>query len=247
MNILDSRSIEEWLGDRVDAVGVAPVERFAGAPDERRPDRLLEGAKSVVVLARALPRGSFHSPEGFYFTHGVYHTNFRELDLIGLDLARRLESAGHLAVVVPAYAPVMVREGRVWGLLSLKHAAVLAGLGSFSRSGLVCNETFGTLLRFSAVITTAPLEGSPLIEYNPCPPGCDGCREACPGGALDGDAFDRAACSSESIAHAIFRLALAQDRSPENLELVLNTAGYNYWLKCVECQRLCPLNAGRGG
>ena len=233
----------EWLAGRVDASGIAPVDRFVEAPREHHPSYLLEGAKSVVVTGRAIPRGIFHSPAyGLHLLHRASHSAYNELDSLGLKLAIRLESEGDLAVVVPAYAPLTVSDSGTRGLLSLKHAAVLAGLGSIGRSGLVYKEDFGSLLRFGAVVTTAALGGSPLVDSDPCPAGCTACADACPEGALAPDFFNKVACALKT-SHSIFQLTMAQDRSPANRELVLNTAGYNYWLNCSECQRVCPLNS----
>ena len=72
-----------------------------------------------------------------------------------------------------------------WGILSLKHAAVKAGLGMFGRSGQVYHPRYGSLLRFGAVVTDAELPGDPLLEKDPCPPKCNVCRTSCPAGAFD--------------------------------------------------------------
>lgn len=240
---LTDTGIVEWLGERVEAVGFSPVERFGEAPEAHHPTRLLEGARSVIVLARAIPAGIFKSPDsGLYFLHRSYHTTYSELDSLALDLTRRIESAGELALPIPAYAPLTVEESGIWGLLSLKHAAVSAGLGAFGRNELVFNEKYGSRLRFGAVVTTAGLEPSPLVDGEPCPPGCTACFKSCPFNAFEGGRFDKRVCGPSAFFHSIYPLACASDRSAENREMVYNTAGYNYWIKCIECMRVCPLN-----
>jgi epoxyqueuosine reductase QueG len=243
MDTKTANGTAEWLGERVDLVGFAPVERFEGAPEAHHPARLLQGARAVVVLARDVPAGIFHSPDyGLYLLHRSYHTTYSELDSLALDLSRHLESAGELAVPVPAYAPLRVEDTGIWGLLSLKHAAVLAGLGVQGRNELVFNDRYGSRLRFAAVVTTAELEPSPRVEGDPCPPGCTACFKSCPFNAFEGGSFKKAICGPSAFGHSIYPLALATDRSAENREMVFNTAGYNYWIKCLECQRVCPIN-----
>ncbi len=48
-----TREVKEFAKTQLgaDLVGVAGVDRFAGAPDGHRPDELLPGAKSVIVMA----------------------------------------------------------------------------------------------------------------------------------------------------------------------------------------------------
>jgi len=45
---------------------------------------------------------------------------------------------------------------------------------------------------------------------------------------------------SYTIRHAIYPLALRDEAGQRNIETVINTAGYNYWLKCDECIKACP-------
>jgi epoxyqueuosine reductase QueG len=156
-------------------------------------------------------------------------------------MANRLEAHGYLAAQVPSYAPVVYHGKEPWGILSLKHAAVLAGLGAFGRNGLLFHPEHGSLLRLAAVITSARIPGDPIIE-EPCPPECDACHEACPAGAFQNGAFDKAICLRYTIRHAIYPIALRDPRGLKNIETIFNTAGYNAWIKCYECQKACPKN-----
>lgn len=232
-----------WLGERVDAFGFAPVERFEGAPGEHHPGRICRDAATVIVYGVAVPRAVFTSPAyALHLLQRSYHTSYSYLDQVGLALSRLLEELGHPAVVIPAYAPLVFHGLEPWGLLSLKHAAVQAGLGSFGTSGMVYHPRFGSLLRLGAVVTAAPLPGNPKREVEPCPPGCNACREICPSGAYAEGSFQKMVCLGHSIKHGIYRHVLTDDYGRENLEMVINTTGYNYWIDCTECQRVCPLN-----
>ncbi|MDI6874682.1 hypothetical protein [Candidatus Solincola sp.] len=238
--------VSGWLEERVDAFGFAPVERFGEAPGEHHPSRICRDAATVIVYGVTVPRTVLTSP-GYtlHLLQRAYHTSYSYLDQVGLALSRLLEELGHPAVVIPAYAPLVFHGLEPWGLVSLKHAAVQAGLGSFGRSGMVYHPRFGSLLRLGAVVTAASLPGSPEKGEEPCPPGCNACRERCPAGAYAVGSFQKMACLGYSVKHGIYRHVLTDDYGRENFEMVVNTTGYNYWLSCTECQRVCPLNAGK--
>jgi epoxyqueuosine reductase QueG len=105
------------------------------------------------------------------------------------------------------------------------------------------NPTYGTLLRPGAVVTSAEFPGDPVIQDDPCPEKCDACIKACPSGALHKDGpFKKMDCLGYLVKHAIYPLALKTEKGLEQIERVINTAGYNYWLTCNECLRVCPSN-----
>jgi epoxyqueuosine reductase QueG len=102
------------------------------------------------------------------------------------------------------------------------------------------------MLRLGAVVTSAALAGDPVVEEDPCPEGCSACREACPAGAFGDGGFRKMACLSHTIRHGIYPLALKDEVGRKNIEMIINSAGYNYWLKCDECLKVCPRNRRNG-
>jgi epoxyqueuosine reductase len=242
-------SLIGWLGERVDAVGFAAVDRFDEAPEKHHPSRICKDARTVIVLGKNVPRGMLRSPEySLYFLHRTYHSVYPELDALGLSLCNWIESRGdHLAVPIPAFAPLVFEGVEPWGILSLKHAAVRAGLGRLGRSGCVYHPQYGAMLRLGAVVTSAVLPPDPMLEGDPCPPRCRACFQACPAKAFDWQGrFDKLRCLAYTVKHAIYPLALQGDDALKNLERVNNTAGFNYWLTCNECLKVCPNNRPSG-
>jgi epoxyqueuosine reductase len=237
-------AIKQFIRDSgADAVGFASVDRFDGADEAHHPAAVCARAKAVVVIGKTMPRGVLRSPRySLHSMHRSYHTLYPYLDDVALRLSCLIEERGHYAVPVPSYAPLVYRGAEPWGILSLKHAAVRAGLGSFGRTGLVYNSRFGSLLRFSAVVTDAEIEPDAVSDTNPCPDGCRACAKACPSGAIGESGFDKMKCMLHTIRHGIYPLALKDETGIKNIEIILNTAGYNYWLKCNECLKVCPLN-----
>jgi len=239
------QAIVNHLGARVSAIGFAPVDRFAEAPEKHHPANICKGAQTVVVFGIQVPRGIFRSPDyNLYGLHRSYHTVYRQLDEISLGLCNFIETQERrTAVMVPSYAPMVFHDFEPWGLLSLKHAAVQAGLGAFGRSGQMYHPTYGARLRLAAVVTDAELPGDPVIDEDPCPKKCRACQQSCPASAFDdnGD-FQKMTCLPHTIKHAIYPLALKEENARQHIERVVNTAGYDYWLDCDECVKVCPNN-----
>ena len=164
---------------------------FASADDYRSPrspalDTIFPGARSLVLMAyREL--ASCESPDMFIAQNGRYDLmefargcNYR--------LARFLDREyGARAMTVPVSYPMeMSRATRgTVGQVSLRHAAVAAGLGTFGRHNLVVHPRFGSRVVFSAVLTDLDLPSDGPRADNPCTD-CGLCVERCPGRALDG-------------------------------------------------------------
>lgn len=240
------KEIKNWMDGKVDAVGFAPVDRFTEAPENHHPERMLQRAKTVIAYGRLIPRGVTRSPAyGKHFLHRSYHTVYPYLDELGYALCNNLEAeTGCLAVQTPSYLPMVFHDMEPWGVLSLKHAAEKAGLGAFGRSGQLYHPKHGALLRWGAVITTAEIEGDPLANDMPCPEDCTACIKACPVSAIKDECekFEKMTCLTHSIKHAIYPLALKSEEGLKRIERVINTAGYDYWMECFSCVKVCPLN-----
>lgn len=243
------QEIIQNLAGKVDAIGFAPVERFDNAPEQHHPSQVCKNARTVIVFGKAVPRGMIHSPAyNLFIMHRAYHSTYPYLDELALMLSNWIEGKGrHLAVPIPSYAPMVFHGREPWGIVSLKHAAVEAGLGIFGKNGLMHHPIYGTLLRLGAVITSADMPGDPKLEGSPCAEKCSACLKACPSKALRDDAsFKKMTCLGHTIKHAIYPLALQTPEGMQQIERVVNTAGYNYWLACDTCLKVCPNNSGKG-
>jgi len=71
-------------------------------------------------------------------------------------------------------------------MLSLRHAAVAAGLGEFGWHSIVITPKYGTRNRFAAILTTAELEPDPLYDGAALcnPKTCGVCSGICPNGCI---------------------------------------------------------------
>ncbi len=245
MNEILKESIVGFLEGKVSAVGFASIDRFDAAPEAHHPAQACKDAQTVIVYGIPVSRGIFSSPAyNLHLLQRSYHTVYRHLDEISLHLCNHIESQGRFrAVGVPSYAPLVFHEFEPWGIISLKHAAVQAGLGAFGRSGLMYHPEHGALLRLAAVVTDVAMEADPVNDTMPCPEKCGACHQKCPSKAFSeaGD-FAKMTCMGHTIKHAIYPLALKDEQGLKHIERVINTAGHDYWLACDECLKFCPLN-----
>ena len=217
------KAIAIQLGAR--ECGIAPVERFQEAPAGFRPRDIYPACQSVVVFLKEMPEEAILLDNPIPYTHAAYQL-YGELDRLGMDLCRRLEAAGLHAVPVPTDTPYLHWEperSHGMGILSLRHAAVRAGLGVLGRNTLVIHERFGNMVYVGAILTNAALQPDPMIEEEACPPGCSVCLDSCPAGALDGTTVNQALCRKQSFF-----------KTPRGFDLYA----------CNLCRRNCPLRLG---
>lgn len=163
---------------------------FASAADYRSPkspplETIFPGARSLVLLAyREL--ASCESADMHIAQNGRYDLmefargcNYR--------MARFLDREyGARAMTVPVSYPMEMSRATMGtiGQVSLRHAAVAAGLGTFGRHNLVVHPRFGSRVVFSAVLTDLDVPSDRPLAVNPCTD-CRLCVERCPGRALD--------------------------------------------------------------
>lgn len=171
-------------GLEIDDVG------FAAASEYRSPlspplESIFPGVRSIVVLAYK-ELDSCDSPDLHIAMSG-------RMDLMEFSrscnykVGRHLEKRfGGRAMTVPASYPMVQNEetkGAV-GQVSLRHAAVAAGLGAFGSNNLVVHPRFGCRIVFTAILTDLEIPADPPVARNPCTE-CGLCVRGCPAKALD--------------------------------------------------------------
>lgn len=216
------------LAAGADVCGFAGIERFQGAPQGFSPADLYPACQTAVVFGIALPKGLLAVSPRLVYQHFNELVN-AQIDALALRLALALEDRyGCKAVPVPCDSPYEYwdaerMEGR--GLISMKHAAVCAGLGTLGKNTMLMNRTFGNLLNIGAVLTDLALPSDPLAE-SICISGCTKCVDSCP-------------------AHAIRSGAVAQDLCRAHTYAQKTARGYET-TECNLCRTVCPLAFGLG-
>jgi len=241
----------------VDIVGIAPVERFKGAPEGYRPTDLMKSARNVVVFGiRNLWPVVGSSPSYVYSKMGYYFLN-RYLDRIAYDLGRFLDDRDFAALplgAAQALRLIMTNEPggskeRFQGIFSLKHAAEQAGLGLIGKSTLLITPQYGPRVRLGALITDAPLLPDPLLQDMVCCSNCCICVETCPTKAInDRDHFDQMKCFMEGKERAVLnkkRLESIRKAMKEDIVAfdarAISAAGYVGRSCGLYCMKVCPI------
>lgn len=183
------------LEQGLDLVGVANIERFAGAPVAMHPATIFPEARSVIVVGKRILRGGWRGieegtwwPSYTYFDyHGLLNTLFIPLPLY--EVACFIEDHGWEAV--PYYPGVPesqeprepLRPGSVPPNvhLAIRIAATAAGLGEMGWSKVFLSRRFGPRQRLHAIITDLPLEPDPLVPPGTICDRCMACAQGCPG------------------------------------------------------------------
>ena len=142
--------------------GVADPDQFTAAPEGRRPNDLLPGAKSVIVIGGAKPRaGDWASPK---FQHMELSSTNDRVTAIAMKLSHTIEREfGYYAITTPPG----VDEGQQ-PFLSISLAAELAGCGTKSLAGTILNTDHG-FVYLAAVISTLPLPYDKPLQTPVCP------------------------------------------------------------------------------
>jgi epoxyqueuosine reductase QueG len=217
------KAIVAGLG--ADLCGIAPAERFSGAPEGFRPTDIYRDARSVVVFARRLPAQILFADNPVPYSR-INNLMAEECDRLALELSLRLERAGVGAVAIPSDDPYEYWESeRRYGraILSLRHAGHLAGLGVLGKNTLLVNRDLGNMIQLGAVLVDAALEGDTVLDFDPCPPGCSLCMDECPKGALDGTTVNQTTC--------------------REISCYVNERGFVI-KKCNTCRSICPNSLG---
>lgn len=219
----DIRKIFLRLGATI--CGVANIDRFADAPDGFGPDDIFPACRSVIVFGLAVPKGTtMVSPRLIYKQFSEIAKN--ELDRISYHAALEIErSYGDRAVPVPCDGPydswdAEKLEGR--GLISMRHAAVCAGLGALGKNTMLLNPRYGNAINIGAVLTDIDLRSDDTAE-SICIPECHKCIDSCPAGAISGKSIIQKLCRTNTY--------------------TTNARGFEI-TNCNTCRTVCPMRFG---
>ena len=221
-----SRAIKKSISQYgADICGVASAARFANAPKGFHPCDVYPDCRSVVVFASRFPLSTLQAKTNAPYTL-VRNRMVDKLDGISFCVSDELETEGVASVAIPSAEPYDYWDadrthGR--GILSLKHAGVLAGLGVLGKNTLLLNDRFGNMIWLGAILVSIDLEPDPIASYEGCTSECRLCIDACPQQALDGITIDQKSCRQRSISH---------------------TPGGGWVLSCNICRKICPYHDG---
>lgn len=208
-----------------DVCGIANIDRFKNAPQGFSPIDIFEGCKSVIVFGIALPKGITKVDSRLIYGH---FNSFicQKADEISLLGAKKIEERFKaLAVPVPCDAPYDFwdKENMIGkGLISMKHAAVLSGIGEIGKNSLLINPKYGNLLTVGAILTDLDLQSDELCE-DICIKSCTKCLDNCPVNAIQHGTVNQKLCRITSYSKT--------ERGFDTVE-------------CNMCRVICPMRFG---
>jgi epoxyqueuosine reductase len=217
---------EMSLSAGADVCGFANIDRFVDTPTGYSPLDIYKDCKSVLVLGVAIPRGlSLVNPQLIYGHFNNLACSI--IDQLLFKMAKMIENKyGGYAIPIPSDSPVGFWDEKTktaHGLMSMKHTAVLAGIGFMGKNTILYSERFGNQLTVGVILLTHNLSSDQLC-HNYCLPECHKCIDNCPAHAIREDGtVDQKLCR-ENTYKTTFR----------NIGTV----------ECNQCRMGCPLRFG---
>ena len=244
------------LDQGVDDVGFAAVSDYK-SPQSPKIETLFLGAKSIVVACiKEMSHVESSNPQitmngRLDIQEYARSTNYK--------IARFLEKeCGAKAMSVPLSYPLDLnpQNSRSVADVSLRHAALAAGLGVFGRHNLVIHPRLGPRVLFMAVLTDLALPSDPPVTEELCTR-CNICVESCTASALDVERqTDFGKCLMVSQPYGLpkiigFWMQWA-GKSPDEQRKMLLTKdffmtyqasfiGFQYF--CFKCYSSCPVGS----
>ena len=223
VNELSSEKVKGYgMSAGASVVGIASSKDFDTAPEGLKPGDALKGCLSVIVLAAHFPREALTNTSVEYTAHRTLM--IEKINGIAENVEKRIKSDGYKARAVHGFGGKWV-NGEQRGLISLKHAAELAGIGTIGRNHLLTSPEYGNLLWLSAVLTTADLTPDKKAQFSFCE-NCNICVEICPTKALD----DPASFGKKGCASVFFKMVDGK-----------------WEVQCYLCRKMCPHRFGTLG
>ena len=192
MRSLKKKILKKCRELQIPLVGFAPVKRWKKPPDEFDewippefwPQSIYPEAKTVVVIGLPVQLPIVETAPSIYY-HDLYKTVNNALDLKAYELSNFLTHRGYPSIYIPrdCYGDIDVLLERPYAFFSHKHAAYLAGLGSFGQSNVILTPEYGPRVRFTSIFTTAEIEGD-LIKNKSLCTRCLECVRECPVNAI---------------------------------------------------------------
>lgn len=219
----EAAALSRWLAEGMHASmdWMARHVEVRVAPDH---ERMLEGARTVVVLAASVLRRSepdIGPSPGVVARYARGRDYHNVLGKRAQKLAQMLRTEGHAARATVDTAPILERA---W--------AQRAGVGFIGKNAMLIVPGLGSHVLLATVVTSAVLPADPPMESR-CG-GCTRCLDACPTRAIVADrVVDARRCVSYlTIEH----------EGPVDEDLREGIGGW--FFGCDACQDVCPFNRG---
>ena len=196
----------------VPVCGIGRLDSFEGCDLRRDPKMILPKAKCIIGFGFPVPKGLYRTMQDGtqYYTYtnvGVKYVDEEFFEIFLFRIGNMIEDEGYDAClqrtvpnlrvkgdkttnpeVVDTYElqyaePVSPDKPAPDVIIDFGKAAVACGIGMPGRDGKIINEKYGPFMRYSFIITDAPLACDEPYEKNLCE-GCEDCIKACPASCI---------------------------------------------------------------
>ncbi|MDO9550526.1 MAG: 4Fe-4S binding protein [Methanoregula sp.] len=192
-------------------VGFASAQRWdtplfePWVPQEFRPQAIWPEVKTVIVIGIPVSLPIVETAPSIWY-HELYHSVNTLLDTSACRIATFLNAKGFSSVHLPrdGYGSISVLKEKPIAFFSHRHAAYLAGLGTFGINNTLLTPQYGPRVRFTSIFTTAEIDSDPVMEEDLCVK-CMRCVDICPVKAIPGMDYpegiiDKLACATRAEA-----------------------------------------------
>jgi epoxyqueuosine reductase QueG len=192
-------------------VGFASAERWdlppfkPLVPPEFRPRAIWPEVKTVIVIGIPVSLPVIETAPSIWY-HELYRTVNTLLDTGAFRIASFLTTRGYPAICIPrdGYGSISVLREKPAAFFSHRHAAYIAGLGTFGINNMLLTPQFGPRVRFTSIFTTAEIGSDPVMPEDLCIQ-CMRCVSICPVRAIPGPGYpdgitNKIACATRSEA-----------------------------------------------
>jgi epoxyqueuosine reductase QueG len=188
--LLRKKIVREAKKLGAELIGFAPVARWAEYNElatEYWPQTIWHPATTAIVLGVPMLLPIVESTPSINHTV-LYDTTNTLLDQMAYRLANFLNNLGHASIFMPrdGYGSLEILLKKMPACFSQVYAGKYAGLGTIGYSHNLLNQKYGPRARYVSVLTSAKLQGDPVIEKNLCK-GCRICERLCPAQAMSAE------------------------------------------------------------
>jgi epoxyqueuosine reductase QueG len=196
-------------------------------PSEFRPSSIYPEAKSVIVIGLPVTLPILETSPSIYY-HVLYQNVNQILDEHAYRIATWLSEMGHASIYLPrdGYGTISILKDKPIAFFSHRHAAYLAGLGTFGVNNMILTRKYGPRVRFTSIFTTTELPADRAIKEDLCTR-CMRCSDSCPVEALPEDGYPKGLTDKKTCAIRAADL-FSKFRSP-----------------CGICIKVCPVGEDR--
>lgn len=164
-----------WSTDPIASARIRPL---------NRPDSIMQGCRTAVVMGIPIPYATLLTAPSIAYNQ-MYRNVNAMLDMAAQRIAMELMARGWQAMPIPrdGYHGIDGLRDTPTAFFSHRHAAYLAGMGTFGVNNVIITPRNGPRIRWVTVLTDAVIDGDGPMEEEVCIH-CDRCVRTCPQNAL---------------------------------------------------------------